>query len=648
MKLIDNILYLEFAEMVKAMSSNTGKAAEKVEIYLRKAKSTGTKCWSFMDDPADRRRVLIKFETLKDEYQAMVRETFGNPYDHIAREPIKAMVKPDHKAEEFYLSYTYDEGKSLPDEHVSKYSKAAAWLNMLVLINKNAAIVKKQLNLKLDEFYLHVYALIKTEKIDLPTSYKRLRKAIADYQEKGYETLIDWRFGNKLAAKVNDDFTNSLLRELISHPNQHDDTIIAQAYNNKVVPLGYKPIDPATVGVHRRTNYYELQGAREGNAAWYNTYGKVILRNRPSAPLLLVGSDDNDLDLYFKDERKGKTNPYYRFKLIVLMDAYNDYILGYAYGETVTADLIKAAYLDAMYHVKEITGGWYLMNQIQSDRWGLSALGDFYKSMAIYTPATAKVARAKYIEQAYGKVWHQMLKMYPNYAGTNITSQFRINRDNLDIQKRNFPTIDEGIQYIEDFINRLRHLPDRNTGITRQQKWITAFQNSELSQQHRISDARMLNLFGTEHTHSHTITNGGIRVTIDGQQFVYDVPDDLYLQNVGKKVKVMYDPYDYSRVLVTDGGSLRFVAHEFEKMSSAIADYKDGERSRLNHLLRMKKNHVERIAESKNKRIDVLERHSIDANSLLQAQVMVKELKQNAELVYQQTQLGDYNPLDQM
>lgn len=639
MKLIDNTLYIEFSELASCGVS---------ELYLRKAKSTGAKCWKFMDDPADRRRVLICYESLKDNYKHMVQERFGNPYDHIAREPIRSMVKPDHKAEEFYLQYRYDGDKFLPTEHVKKYSKAAAWLNMLVQMNQDKKLVKKQLNLKLDEFWTHVSAVIKSENIDLPTTYKRLRQQMAEYQEKSYTALIDWRFGNKLAAKVNDEVSESVLLELISHPNQHDDFRIAQTYNQWAVKNQYKPIDPATVGVHRRKNYYQIQGAREGNAAWYNTYGKIIHRNRPTAPMLLIGSDDNDLDLYFREERKGKTNHYFRFKLIVIMDAHNDYILGYSYGETVTTDLIKAAYLDAIYHIKELTGGWYLPNQIQSDRWGLASLQNFYQNLAVYTPATAKVARAKYIEQAFGKVWHSMLKMYPNYAGTNITSQGRINRDNLDLVKKDFPTVKEGIQYIEDFVTRLRQLPDRVTGISKQQQWVTAFQNSEMSKQHQISDARMLHLFGEEHKHQHTITNGGIRVSFNGSQFIYDIPDDLYLQNVGKKVKITYDPYDLSRVLVSDGANLRFVAHEFEKMSSAIADYKVGERSRLHQLLDAKKNHVESIAAKKLDRTSTIERHSIDAQSMLQAQVLVKEVKQTAELAYQQTRDADYDPLDDM
>lgn len=648
MKLIDSKLYIEFAEMAACIVEATGKSREKVEIYLRKAKSTGTKCWAFIDDPADRRRVLVCYETLKDEYKAMVQAKYGSPYDHMAKEPIRLLVKPDHKAEEFFLSYRYDSDKFLPTEHVNKYTKAAAWLNMLVKMNDDKKAIKKELNLRLDQFWTHVCDLIKCDNINLPTSYKRLRMAMTEYQEKGYESLIDWRFGNKLAAKVNDEVSISVLLEMIAHPNQHDDFIIAQAYNQWAVKNNYKPIDPATVGVHRRKNLYQLQGQRNGNSSWYNAYGKIIHRTRPSAPLLLVGSDDNDLDLYFRDDRKGKTNHYFRYKLIVVMDAYNDYILGYSYGETVTTDLIKAAYLDAVYHIKQLTGGWYLMDQIQTDRWGSGSLNTFYKAMATYTPATAKVARAKYIERAFGTEWHQMLKLYPNYAGQNITSQFRLNADHLQVAKHNFPTIQEGFQYIEDFINRLRMLPSRKTGISKQQEWLNAFHNSEKSREHQISDARMLHLFGTEHTHSHTITNGGLRVTIDGNQFVYDVPDDLYLQNVGKSVKVVYDPYDYSRVLVTDGKSLRFVAHEFEKMSSAIADYKDGERARLNMLLMQKRKHVEGIAASKKQRQDVIERAGIDAAGILQAQVLVKELKQTAELTYQQVKGGDYDALDQM
>ena len=152
----------------------------------------------------------------------------------------------------------------------------------------------------------------------------------------------------------------------------------------------------------------------------------------------------------------------------------------------------------------------------------------------------------------------------------------------------------------------------------------------------------MLYLFGQPHNHKHTITNGGLKVTFDGQLFTYDIPDNLYLENVGKKVQIYFDPYDKSRVLVTDGDKLRFVAQEFEKMSSAIADYKDGERGRLNELLAIKKGHNESIAATRTKRETIFERHAIDAASLLQAQVLTKEIKLIAEQDYQRSQTENF------
>ena len=641
MKIIENTLWIEYADFLSAGWK---------EDTLKKANLRNGPFWMMTADPLDKRKPLVQFETLRDEHKAKLNEYFGDVHSYMAKAPIKALVKIDHKAHEFFLSYRYDSNKTLPTEHIAKYTTAANWLNMLNQVNADKRIMKKQLNLSLAAFWMHVCDIIKVDKIDLPTSYQRLITKMSEYQEKGYECLVDWRFGNKLAAKVKDEICEAILLELIANPAQHDDVIISRVYNDWAFKNEYKTIAPATVGNVRRKNNHLIQAQREGNGVWYNTYGKIIHRNRPSAPMLLIGSDDNDLDLYFTEVKmvKGKkqTNHYFRYKLIVIMDAHNDYILGYSYGETVTVDLVKAAYLDAMHHIKFLTGGWYLMDQIQTDHWGIKSLEPFYSSLATFTPATAKVARAKFIERAFGTTWHQVLKMYPNYAGTNITSKGRLNPENVDLMKKNFPTIEQGYQYIDDFITRMRMIPDAKTGKTKQQMWVEAFGNSELSQQHRITDARMLYLFGQQHTHSHTITNGGIKVTFDGQQYIYDIPDELYLQNVGKKVQVIYDPYDKTRVLITDGASLRFVATEFQKMSAAIADYKDGERARLSHLLAMKKGHNEQIGAKKDKRKVIVERYGIDSASLLQAQVITKEIKQIAEQTYQRANYETTRSLD--
>jgi hypothetical protein len=639
---VDDHLYITFKTMVECGVS---------ENYLSKAKSTGVNCWSFINDPSDKRKVLIQYETLKDQYKKLIIERFGNPYEYIAKQPIKALVEKDWKAQEYYLTYTFDADKKLPVEYVNTYTTAASWLNMLLKFDADKKIIKKELGLRVDDFYTNVCEIIKADKIELPSTYITLRRKMIAYKEQGYKCIVDWRFGNKNATKVTDQISEAMLLELIAHPNQHDDEIVAKYYNQWALQKNYDTITGATVGNYRRRNYYQLQGQREGNAAWYNKYGKHITRKRPSAPLLLIGSDDNDLDLYFIEQKNGKPNYYHRQKLVVVMDAYNDYVLGYAAGDAITVDLVKAAYLDALHHTKELTGAWYLMHQIQTDHWAIKSLEPFYKALATYTPATARSPRSKYIEQAFGKKWHQQLKFYPNYAGANITSQSRINRDNLELIKKQFPTKEEAYLQIEDFITRMRLMVDEKTGKTRQQQWVEAFQASDLSQEKRISDKMMLTLLGTKHEYTHTITNGGVKISIDGITRTYDIPDELYLQNVGKKVQITYDPYDYSRVLVSDNNTLRFVAQELDKMPSAIADFNDGDRTRLNERLQQKRLHVERINANRDKRQSVLEDNRLNSESLLQAGVLIKEIKQIAEQTYQQnntTEDIDFDPLGMM
>lgn len=630
MKLVESVLYLEFDEAVQAGISTEG--------YLRKAKSVGSSSFTFINDPSDKRKVLIQFETLKPEHKALVEARFGNPYDRLAKEPIKKMVFRDVRAEEFYLSYRYDENKALPIEAVHKYTQAASWLNMLVKAKTSKKEIKSLLNLSVADFFLKVFDIIREDGIELPTSYRRLTERMIDYGEKGYSCLVSKHFGNQRAKKVSTELAESLLLELLSLP-YHDDVVICRKYNEWAANNAHEVITPSAVGRWRRANSHLIDGSRKGSKVWYNTHGKQIMRKRPSAPLLLVGSDDNDLDLYFQDETVNKKghftiNYFHRFKLIVVMDAFNDYVLGYAQANTVTAELVKLAFIDAMHHIKQLTGAWHLPHQLQTDRWGNGTLSDFYKSLAIYTPATARVARAKYIERAFGNQWHRLLKFYPNYAGHNITAKGKINEDHLAIMKKDFPAKEHSQGQIEHFINGLRNLVNENTGLSKQQEWLQAFKASSKSQERVITDLQFLHLFGHVHQYSNTITNKGITPTLNGIERTYEIPEAYYLDTVGKNVQVIYDPLDFSRVLITDGKQLRFIAHSYELLPAALVDFNEGDRTRLNAKLNEKKRHVEVIAEKKTNRQDLLAANKINIEGLLQAGVMGKELMQGAVQSY--------------
>lgn len=656
MKMIDGLLYLYFDEMLSCgISSNT----------MLKAKQRSSNSWQFIEDPSDRRKILIDYKHLRDNYKEAIQKRFGNPYDYHSKEPIKKLVEKDFKAEAFFLSYTFEGGKKLPREYVQKYTQAASWLNMIVKVDADSQIVKKGLGLKMDNFWKSVCEIIESESIDLPSSYRRLAvnedSALKKYKATGYTSLISSKFGNQNAAKITDDIAKDVLLDIIGNHNQHDDTIILMAYNSWATKNDKKPIlSYQTIGNFRRENEYLIKGEREGNAAFYNKFGKVIKGRRPSAPLLLVEHDDNDLDKYFKDG----SNNYFRFKLIVVRDAYKDYPLGWAAGDEVSIELIQAAYLDAMHHIHDLTGGWYLPHQIKSDRWGIDSdltttLARFYKKIdPDFFPAAIKNPRGKYIESSFGTKWHQLLKLdnLNNYAGTNITSRSRINADALDANKKNFPDKQSGLFYIDAFMNAIRSQKNA-AGVTLTDEWTAAFQQSELSQERKISRTNMLLTFGSRHIvpqaknpeYPNCISNYGLQLQIANNEYCFDIPDELYLQNVGRQVQVVYDPLDMTNVLVHDGKALRFVAQEMKDVSRARVEQTDEDKSRYWKRMHQKRMHMQLVAEAAAGRKNRLKGAGInsgklltsmidipDPEALLQAGVLTKELKQAAEGAYQQ------------
>ena len=195
MKLINDQLYLEFSEMVEAGVSET---------YLKKAKSTGTKCWEFINDPDDRRRVLIGYERLRDQYKEMVQVRWGNPYDHVIRQPILEGVVTRTEAMEFFASYTYGETGRLPEDTVKKCVRADAWLTFIGGLSIQD-IRKGYGMVSVVDFYAHCGYLIKLEIKNgastsykgprqlfgnFPASYKRLMEKAKGYEAAGMESLI--------------------------------------------------------------------------------------------------------------------------------------------------------------------------------------------------------------------------------------------------------------------------------------------------------------------------------------------------------------------------------------------------------------------------------------------------------------------------
>lgn len=637
MKILSNILFVEFAEMVAAdISSNT----------IRNAKFRKSPSWSFLDDPADQRKVLIDYEKLNEEYKSKITAHFGDPYDLLAKEPIRNLIKYDTKANQFFLDYRYtgtdNEPKPLPTEHVTKYTAAANFLNMLKHVIADKKAIKNLLKLPLETFWKHAIEIIELDKLDLPTSYRRLvtgeDSVLQKYIRLGHTSLIDSRFGNARAAKVKDELSTSTLLEMIAHTNQYDDVFIDMQYNQWAKTNGYKIIEPQTVGLWRRKTEKDTIMFREGNASFKSKYLPQAKGKRPSTPLYMVESDDNHLDLLFLDPNDFTAHKHYhKYIAIVVVDSFNDYVLGYAYAEKLSADLIKAAYLNAMYYIRSLTGAWHIPHEIKTDNWDISTLQPYYENIAKFGKTPVGSKNRGYIENFFGSAhWKRALKIGANnYTGNNITAIHRgVNIEALGRNKKDYPTIGkEAEQQIETIFYRHRHMPQSN-GISKHDQWLNAFNATPAEHKRQINDEQFLLKFGITHNEDRPIriTNRGVEPQIAGVKYSFDLNGSTS-EHIGKNVHVIYDPFDMSRVLITDHQQVRLIGKEARLNPRAMQDATEGSRTYLNATLAEKKNQVEVIANKSTRRKLVLESHGASAEDLLQAGVMVKEIKQASERV---------------
>lgn len=654
MRIIDNTLYIEYAECISSgIKENT----------LKIANHRNSNAWRFINDPDDSRKVLVEYERMQPRYKEMIQKRFGNPYEYVAKEPIRKMIKRDLKAHEYYLQYRFDGDKCLPIEHVEKYTAAAEWLNMLQEVGEDKKALKKLLNLSIGEFWLKVCEVITSDNIDLPRSYRRLREKIAAYQQGGYPSLIHSSFGSgSNAAKVVTEESKALLLEMIAHPNQFDDVYICAMYNGWALKNGHKSISPSTVYNWRKDNEHLIIAQRKGPEAFNEKYIRQVKGLKPTTPLRLVESDDYWLNyLYEGYDKKGKVNKFKRYISYVVADSYNGLVLGKSYIQSggPIVEMVGMAYIDAMYYIRSLTGDWYLPFELKTDNWGEATLFPFFRKIGKHIPAGNGNKHRGYIEQLFGSPLAKRAEKLggDNYNGNNMTAVHRgVNMKALEASEKNRPMVGyEAEQQVEQFFHNMRHMPDitrtNMNALSKEKQWLAAWEQMPAGAKNRISDEQFLSIFGIRHKPQGrpiTITNRGIEPQINNVKYSYDLPDyETMIQYIGRKVTVVFDPYDMSRVLITNDDDIRFIARDSRLSPRALADTSTGSREYLNDILSIKVNQVTTVTNAAMRRQAILSDDFSAADVLLMGSQR-KEMKNHAEQILIEKGSGEYNPLDDM
>lgn len=637
MKYVGKILYVTFVEMV---------ACGIYQQTILTAKYRGSRGWEFIKDPQDSRCLLIRYDVLADKYKHALTVKYIDVHNYAVNMPILELVKRDLIAEQFYLDYEVN-GKQLTSEQVAKYSTACDWLNMIKMVRADKNIVKN-LGVSINSFYSAVVELIRIKDIDLPTSYARLMDKVAKYEKEGYEALVSAKIGNKNRAKIMDNLSKSMLLEMIAHPNNYDDVFVASQYNLWAVANNYEKISKSTVKNYRKTHEKEIVMQRDGNAALNAKYIKQVKGTRPAWPLLMVESDDNHLDLYFYDVPT--KNPYVRYKGIFVVDSYNDYVLGYAVSTVLDTSLVYKAYTNAMRHIYDITGVYYVPNEIKTDKWAIKELKPFYESFAKYMDTPVGSKHRGYIEQFFGSAhWKRCIKAgATNYTGNNITAKNRgVNLEYVVANKNNYPTTGaEAEKQIADFVERLRHMVVEGVGMSKQTHWLNALAEMPAELKNSISKEMYLQKFGMKHPKELQVTNRGIEFSIKNKKFSFDCEVDELSDVIGLKVDVYYDLQDMSTLLAVSE-RVRFVATNAQYHTRTMAESSEGSRKALNAVFEQKKRTVERLAKAAEDRKNTLKTAQMSAEDALMQLSVPKALKQEATDIILLNQAGVFTKTEQ-
>lgn len=538
---------------------------------------------------------LIDYASLSQSWKNLLARQFGNPQEEVQKSWFSEHYQTDGKAFDFFAAYRYGEdNKKLDPALIDRYAYNASVLNTVIKMKANRKSYAKALgctNLDIwDSLSRDVNSFREVEH-NLPATSRGLRLKVSDYQKNGYEALISGRLQNQNATKVRDNEQVALIDELLAKHTNLDNAQVANLYNMVAIRLDWKTITAQTVGNHKQERNLIIYAGRNGKAKLLDNKLMQNKRIAPTAPMLYWTMDGWDAELlYQKTEIDGKgrsvTTYHNRLTVVMVLDPFNKYIVGYAIGTHETPDLIKAALRNAMQHVNELFGAHYRPYQLQTDRYSIKALTPTYNACSThFTPAKVNNKKTKVIEPFFNWFNKQYCQMFNNWSGHNVDSG-SVNQPN------------------DEMLNKLRHtFPDEQgcrqqliTSIeadrSKKQGYFTGnWANVSEDFQSIMPYEMYLQYLGQTTGFTNRLQGDGLNPTIQGQPMWYDSFDLDFRKHAHLDWVVKYDSSDLSKVLVVNAekkagkiqeiGTYQFLLNQKYVQPMALADRNEGDALQL-------------------------------------------------------------------
>jgi hypothetical protein len=398
---------------------------------LSKRFNSQTCCEAQLRKPSIGCDALALFSSLSQDYKDRLTVAFGSPQEEIKKSWFAQHYMADRAAFDFYTGYTYGEKVKLELDIIELYTYQASVLNAVLEMKNNRKQYLKSLNCNSvdiwDSLSKDVNAFRDVEH-KLPTTKDSLRYKVTKYAKEGYPAIISGKYGMQNALKVKERDQEALIDELLAKHTNLDNELIATLYNMVADRLDWSKITAQTVGNRKKDSNLVIYAGRNGVSALSNNLLMQNKRTAPTKPMLYWTLDGWDAELMYQnttvDKRGYSTTTYHnRLTMVVVLDAFNKYPIGFAIGSHETPELIKEAMRNAINHTAELFGQRYNPRQLQSDNYQSKVLTPMYQACTkFYTPAKVKNAKAKVIEPYFSYINKKYCKLFDNWSGHNINS----------------------------------------------------------------------------------------------------------------------------------------------------------------------------------------------------------------------------------
>lgn len=538
---------------------------------------------------------LVLFESLDPQWRTQIEHKYPKPKEQAKKGYFAKHYQSDRKAFDFFCAYRFGENneRKLEPETIEKYTYNASVLNAVIACKTNRKAYIKSLG-TLEE-RVNIWESLSADvnafrevAHDLPTTPTTLRHKVSKYQKEGYDAIISKKYGTRNAASVKEDEQEAFIEMLLSKHQNLNNEQIANLYNEVAKVTGWKTIKAGVVATKRKTLDLFVYAGQHGETNLMHQKQMQIKRSRPSAAMLFWSMDGWDAELLYQkttiDSKGNSVTTYHnRLTVVMILDPFNDYIIGYAIGKNESTELIRQALKNALQHTEQLFGSKYKPYQLQTDHYQLKNLQPTYENTALhFTPAKVKNAKSKIIEQFFDKFneKHFQAKLLPNWSGHNVTSK----AEN---------------QVNDDFLTKIRHQFPDEQGCRMQ--IITAIENERaekveaytqsfeaFAEKTEMSLSQYLRTFGKTTGYTNKMTGNGLTPTINGIERAYDSFDLTFRKYMHEDWMVFYDEDDYNRILVTNAqsrngklvkeiGTLEFILEEKYIQPMALYDQQHGD-----------------------------------------------------------------------